>query len=443
MTTTTTLEVMARRALLCRCLCTGSRVPHLTALRVRDMDSSLPTNHNSNPTLRSTRRFYHATRITLFDHSATASTAAAAAAAPEQKRQWQELFPPAQFVSVWETPRRDEYFGSLEEDDKALDTASRHVIAGLQRLYRTGYIPTQSIITRDWCHYVLQQLGDAPAISLARIQRARALLAAMRLMETMDSMSVAYELPRPNARTYRLVLDMYTRVVMTDKDISADAALAVAHETRDLVVRMEQDYRTAADLSMRPTVVEWNRVLQVYAQQPHEWRAQHAVQDVLFPHMLNADNLVVDGSSLLFFLRACGFQVPSEQAAVRGAWMATVVWERLMRDKAVHERVMPMLLSQFYSLFMQTIRHLPPSDQREQVFAEAFEHAKRAGKLNSIIVKEFLMHAKPKKLVERVLGADRLAKVVNLKPTVAAQKLLEDMPAEWSANQDSNYRYSN
>ena len=258
----------------------------------------------------------------------------------------------------------------------------------------------------------------------------------MQLMDRMDIRSAPFEVPSPNGKTYRLVLDMYTRADIAGTDVTPEQSLSTAYDVLDLVVRMEQSYRTVAELQMKPTVVEWNRVLQVYAQTKHPHRAHHAVHDVLFPHMLNPESLVVDGSSLWCILRACGFQVPSEEAAVRGAHVAALVWERLMQDHVVYERVMPLLRSHFYSLLLQCVRHLPPSRQREQIFEEAFAQASKAGKLNAVIVQEFLANAKPHFLVERVLGAERLAKVVNLKPKESAQILLRNMPPEWSANKD-------
>lgn len=380
------------------------------------------------------RRCFRSTTTRQFNATATRTR-------PNTKPSLQDVFPPIQFVPIWET-HYPNHGGKLEND--ALDTATKHVIAMIQRLYRRSYFPIPSFVTREWCHHLLQQLGESSAsdrsnfVPWAHMQRAKVLLEAMQLTSELDTRSMPFELPRPNGKTYRLVLEVYARTEPPPTDNNNN--LLVAHQARDLVLRMEADYRATADLTLRPTVVEWNRVLETYAQAQHDDRATYAVQ-VLLEHVMTATDgrslSFVDTTSLLLAFRACMYRVPSPQAATKGAVAAAKLWERLVDDPSAHHLWLQ-CKSHVYSHFMQAIRHLPPSDQRERLFAQAMEQARRYGKVNDVIVNEFIVHAKPMSMVQSILGKERLQAVKGLPPQQAAQQLVASLPASWSQHQDSN-----
>ena len=392
--------------------------------------------------------------------------------------QWRDVFPAVQYASVWEPHFFANHAAisasshnssaalslSLQDEDPALDVASKHVIDLLQQFYRTGIAHIPIFVTRDWCHLILEQLGTPPPpkqeqqqsreqfISWERTQRADALLSAMHLMDVLQARKMPFELPRPNARTYRLVLEMYARhqqqqpssSSLDDDDDDDKASLAVALRARDWVLRMENEYRMAADLSLKPSVIEWNLVLQTYAQSPCTDRARQALA-VLTQHMLQGDSgssttdmQLVDATSFLFLARACGHAVPNAQAAEAGAHCAAQVWDLLMEKDALRQRIVPTLKSHFYTTMLQSIRHLTRSDLRERMFEQLFDGARAHGKVNSLLVREFLINARPLALVELAMGVDRLSAVKGLSPAQAASKLVHIMPPEWTQHRDGN-----
>lgn len=378
-----------------------------------------------------------------------------------------------------------------DKNEATLEINSKHLIDSIQLLYRTGVVRDNLVVTREWCHYVLQQLGNHhdtsssssnkknsgggdddgtggggsstgtgtgtdhhttshnKTVSVERTQRAEALLDAMKLLESPEvaqhASSLPFALPSPNGRTYRLVLDMYARTSTSTTASGTTVStpdLSMAESALALVLGMQQDFQRGADLDRQPTVVDWNMVLQAYANSSHPRRAVHVVEEVFLKHMLplvNKDNPIVDASSLLFVARACGYRVPTPEAQGLGAEVAAKVWERLVawqqeqqQQAQVSSSLMATLTSPFYGLFLQTIRHLPPSDQRERLFEDVFNQARQHGKLNAVIVKEFIIHAKPLELVQRALGEQRLLSVRGLEPTEAASKLVAEMPLEWT-----------
>lgn len=421
----------------------------------------------------------------------SSSSSSSLSSLTQQELSWKHVFPPLQYVSPWDDDVASSSTSSSTSlrlqksslwQDTALDVNSRQVIACLQELYRTGKNNNNnenhdgggggSVVTLEGCHYVLQQLGSTSShnnsnsnkglVTAERTQRAETLVETMQLLEASapSQTMMPFALPTPNGRTYRLLLDIYARTEVSSKSADntndGDDSLSVAQRARQLVLRLQDDYRHGADLDRKPTVVDWNMVLQAYANAPHPDRATHAVNDVFLPHMLESDNNVttMDASSLLFVMRACGFRVPTNEARRTGALLAAQIWERLFidstststdtgRDKQQQQqqemmkRLIPTLMPQFYSLFLQTIRHLPPSDQRQRLFEEAFCMARDQGKLNHVIVKEFIMHAKPWSLVERVVGTNRLQAVKGLEPSQAARQLVANMPTEWTNEQQS------
>ena len=396
-----------------------------------------------------TIRSFHSSRITFTESSSY----------------WRQVFPAEKFVSVWEPHHFRDNGGSpssislLEREDPTLNVASKHVIHQLQQFYRRGYTFTPTFVTREWCHLILEQLSAAPTTATAgptrndtssaswweRTQRADALLSAMHLMDPLQSRRTPFELPRPNGRTYRLVLEMYARFVPSREGASLDyddeANLAAANRARDWVLRMQEEYRVGVDLSLQPSVVEWNLVLLAYANAPHVDRARRALA-VLTQHMLLSDksdaNYLVDASSFLFLARACGYAAPNATAAQAGAHCAAQIWDLLLHTEVLRQRIVPTLQSQFYSLMLQSIRPMNQSELRERLFEEIFDQARNCGKLNHIIVKEFLLHAKPLALVDLILGPERLANVRGLSSQEAAKQLVASMPAEWSKNRDGH-----
>lgn len=80
---------------------------------------------------------------------------------------------------------------------------------------------------------------------------------------------------------------------------------------------------------------------------------------------------------------------------------------------------------------MQSARHLTKSDLRKRLFEQVFDQAQANGKVNAIIIQEYLLNATPFVLVELALGANRLAAVKGLSPSQAAAKLMEIIPATY------------
>ena len=171
--------------------------------------------------------------------------------------------------------------------------------------------------------------------------------------------------------------------------------------------------------------------------EPHRvHRAEHAVQVLLEDMMLSDKRALVDASSLVFVLRACGFEVPTPEAAQLGAVQAVKVWEYVLSDATWRSQLVPQLSSFFYSLMLQTIRHLPPSDQREHLFAQIWHVAAQMGKVNVFVLQEFLAHAKPARLVTNALGAARLEAVRGLALPDAARSMVAGLPTEWTQHAD-------
>jgi hypothetical protein len=411
---------------------------------------------------------------------------------PPTQEAWtsiQSLFPSATYASAWERSTESSWLLPLANrnnhnnendtgEEQALDTASRHVIDRLQGLLRTGIVTDETpIVTRAWCHMILQQLGGGEdcssnsrsnshsnsrrhkSVSVASTLRAAALLQTMQSLEGLPAHGLPYILPTPNGRTFRLVLELYTHTTQQPSD-AAPNDLHLAQQARALVHQMEDDYRTAAALDRKPTVVDWNMVLQTYANAQHDERALHAA------HVLQHDmsggssshtsssssssssHSLVDASSLLFVLRACAYRIPSDQAGSLGARVAAQLWHDWLATKHPeptssgspeaanphHLSLASSLSAYFYSLFLQAIRRLPHSVERETLFEAAFLHARAHGKINAVVVQEFLMHAKPLALVQEVLGAERMVAVQGLAPKQAAQQILMLLPAEWKAH---------
>jgi hypothetical protein len=164
----------------------------------------------------------------------------------------------------------------------------------------------------------------------------------------------------------------------------------------------------------------------------------------------------MDDSCYNTIMRICGHNHPTEKARALGANVALKIWqdtiERWQHQQQEadqtgvadvdasfrHPLRIPDLSSHFYAFFLQAIRGLPLSNPLRDAYHQAgMQRALEQGKVNAVIVNEFLVHNRSSDLFDKYIGPyyDK-RECGGLKPAVASQRILERMPSSWRDRAD-------
>ena len=150
--------------------------------------------------------------------------------------------------------------------------------------------------------------------------------------------------------------------------------------------------------------------------------------------------------SYITLLRTCSYDTRDDDEALLGANVAIKIWQELFESDernriesnavADAERDLP---SQFYATFLHAIRCLPDrgrgSELRYHYFKKCFELACERGKVNTVVVHEFLVHARSKELSYHFLKP-HLERIRGLQPHQAVPILVDRLPRDWTVRAD-------
>jgi hypothetical protein len=217
-------------------------------------------------------------------------------------------------------------------------------------------------------------------------------------------------------------------------------------------------------VELKPSGFHWNCVLLAWENAPSHGDGSDPGQpswDRSVPAAkLFLDNLSqMDDSCYKTMMRICRHDQTNEKAAELGGSVAVKIWQETIEregpkddnrslafgsgegegdDTSAGQPQVPDLTSHFYASFLQAIRGLPRSSPLRDAYYEAgFRRALEKGKLNAVIVNEFLVHNTSAALYQRFIRphyADKSWK--HLEPAEAARRILGRMPASWRDRAD-------
>lgn len=305
--------------------------------------------------------------------------------------------------------------------DPVADTVTRHVIQLLQELYLTGRPRSADRITTERCNTVLQRLVSIADSS----DRAHAILELMRLFRRdPTSQRQPMEFPFPDRDTYRHVLQI---------DSSRNGG-GRPWRTHALVEEMERRYREEGELALKPHAFHWNCVLLAWKETDDWEKSVHAAR-VLFD-LHEKDRQILNVTSYMTVLRICAHQHANEKAAVLGANVAIKLWQIVIEAGEMMKEDILDFPSHFYSVFLQAIRCLPnDNDLRWQYFGRCFGRACQQGKVNAVVLNEFLVHSRSRRLSDTYLGEYK-EQVRGLSPEDAVKVLMQKIPSSWTERAD-------
>ena len=183
------------------------------------------------------------------------------------------------------------------------------------------------------------------------------------------------------------------------------------------------------------------------------WEQQRDVWDKSVPaakvFLEGCRNRTASESSFLTMLRICAHNHPNEESATLGANVAVKLWQEVIEspDETVKRSIDGMALpSHFYVFFLQAIRALPLV-QRETYIDRCMTRAIQNGKVNEILVNEFLVKSGSKQLFHKYFNPfyQRAAAtrghnqptLRDLPPQEASAILVQEyLPREWVAHAD-------
>ena len=332
---------------------------------------------------------------------------------------------PMTFESPWEAT--NSRIKPLEGGHHSLDIQSRHLLQLLQELYQHKRPLSYDQVTTDRCNVVLRNLfsnnNDASNSTVTttkhdkvlwthteRSDRAHAILQAMQLLEH-DETRTLYRRPcawpAPDRDTYRAVLHLDSRT----------AGPAHIPERALHVVRHLQDlYETRGLVQFKPHGFHWMCVFYAYKECTEEDKAVRALE-LLF-RLRQDERVELNDTVYLTVLRLCAGS-PND-VTLEGA---VQLWF-LLKDTE--------LISHYYSAFLQVFRYLP-NKTRVPLFEECFQKACHYGKVNQVILNEFLVHSKWQSLLAKYFGEYPIS---GLRPKEAVQVLVRSVPASWTQNAD-------
>lgn len=407
---------------------------------------------------------------------------------------WKDWFSPVEYVSPWQDNNNNNNTNSWLQplDFPPADYATRHLIQLLQELYHQGEPASFDRVSVQRCNRVLQQLLDTKDMMQGRAARADAILQTMELFDSGPTTTTAvgfsptaatttrtstvtrnsagaqqqqqqqqrptrlpFDIPKPSRETYNTVLKLYAASKMADSaSSSATPVVSTRHCIPDrcqaLVHKMTWRYQHLGELDMQPTAFHWNQVLIAWRDANRDWdKAAHAAKIFLEQRAGGR----VDVSSYIITLLVCrwGQDKGNEKAALLGANVAVKLWQQVMEEAIVQTNgngssndnyaiaagpTIEQLPSHFYAHFLQAIRSLPNgSHLRDTYFDACFAKACQNGKVNTIVLNEFLVHAHSPKVFGRWLGRYKDS-VRGKSATEASQIYFAEIPSEWKAHAD-------
>lgn len=335
---------------------------------------------------------------------------------------WRDWFSPEEYENPWD--RQGTRF-AYDLDFNAMDCASRHLIQLLQSFHR------YEVVTTEKCNVVLKELLDSSRGEPAIAERAKAILENMELLDTnfpqeqstAAVQKIARAIPRPNRITYNTTLQIYAKT---------RGSIKVPEEALAIVSRMEEKYSQRQILEMKPNAFHWNCALLAYKECDHWQRSVYAL------NLLVSNHAEMDISSYTHIVQLCAYHKndrANPDAAELGARVAIRLFQEIFEKKSLSVAASD-LPSHFYAFFLQAIRSLAVgSELRNQYFDSGISMSRQQGKINQFILKEFLVHAKASKLIERHLGP-YLGHVRGLTVDDAVARLLTILPDDWLQNAD-------
>jgi hypothetical protein len=334
------------------------------------------------------------------------------------------MFSPVEYASAWDYGEHS----WLEPLDNAhADTATRHVLQLLQELYHYGEPVNNNRVTTPRCNFVLQSL--LPLKIQGRAARGDAILQRMELFDNVQlsppsaSGRWPMEVPKPSRETYNAVLQLLSRTSGTRN---------IPDRAQALVEKMEWRYTTLGELEMKPFAFHWNCVLLAW-KECEDWdKAVHATSLVL--RLRKEDPGLLDASSYVNLLRTCAHRHTSEKQALLGANIAIKIWQELFEADEIIE--VPNLPSHFYAHVLQAIRHLPSEEpMRSRYYDLCFAKACAMGKVNAVLLNEFLAHVGNRSISDKHLGVFK-TKTLGMPKAQAVEVMMALMPDAWRVHAD-------
>lgn len=337
---------------------------------------------------------------------------------------------PIQFESPWEAT--NSWIKPFTKGQHVLDIQSRHLLQLLQELYQHKRPLSYDEVTTHRCNVVLNSLfinattvdnshdknqnkNDNNRVLFTdteRSDRAHAILQAMQLFEEEDETRPyrrPYAWPAPDRETYRAVLHLDSRTAGSAR-IPERALQLVWHLQTDL-------YEKRGQVQFKPHGFHWMCVFYAWKECTEKDKARRAL-DLLF-QLRQDERVELNDTVYLTVLRLCAGS-PEDKVAMDGALR---LWS-LLKDKE--------LISHYYSAFLQVFRYLP-NKKRVPLFEECFQLACHYGKVNQVILNEFLVHSKWQSLLAKYFGEYPIS---GLRPKEAVQLLVRSVPASWKQNAD-------
>jgi hypothetical protein len=359
---------------------------------------------------------------------------------------WKDWFSAAEYTSPWENENSWLDDNPTSIDFAPADYATRHLIQLLQELFHAGRPLSDDRITTERCNHALQLLLKMNEIQ-GRAFRADAILQTMELFDAYRSSSIVdtdqatsssrqqqrqqheklpLEIPKPNRYTYNTVLQLYART---------RGSREIPMRCQELVEKMEWRYRQLGELDMKPHAFHWDQVLLAWKECTDWDKAAHAAKIFLEKRSEG----LVDVTAYITLLRICGHDHANEKAALLGANVAVKLWQVVMEkndgDMPSGGPTVEDLPSHFYAHFLQAIRCLPNGSMREYYYDACFAAACKYGKVNAVILNEFIVHVNSPKVFGHWLAPYKDL-VRGKPPKQAADILFGYIPADWKACAD-------
>lgn len=358
---------------------------------------------------------------------------------------WKDWFSAAEYTSPWENEHSWLDHNPVSLDFAPADYASRHLIQLLQELFHAGRPLSDDRITTERCNHALQLLLKMNEIQ-GRAFRADAILQTMELFDTYHTSTIGdvdqtfssrkqqrqqqhklpLEIPKPDRFTYNTVLQLYART---------RGSREIPMRCQELVKKMEWRYRELGELDMKPHAFHWDQVLLAWKECTDWDKAAHAAKIFLEKRLEG----LVDVTSYITLLRICGHDHANEKAALLGANVAVKLWQVVMEETDGNvpsgSPTVEDLPSHFYAHFLQAIRCLPTGSMREYYFDACFAAACKYGKVNAVILNEFIVHVNSPQVFGQWLAPYKDL-VRDKTPKQASYILFSHIPAEWKARAD-------
>lgn len=317
---------------------------------------------------------------------------------------------PVSYESPWEGT--NSWIKPLEGLSQ-LDIQTRHVLQLLQELHQHKRPLSFNEVTTDRCNTVLNLLfpnDNRITNTEARSDRAHAIVQAMQLFEDDEHPRMerrAYPWPAPDRETYRVVLHLDSRTV---------GPARIPERALDLVWHLQELYETRGQVQFKPHGFHWMCVFYAWKECTDVNKAKRALELLL--QLREDERVELNDTAYLTVLRLCAAS-PGD-ATIDGV---VQLWGSMKETE---------LISHYYSAFLQVFRSLP-NQTRLPLFEECFQQACRFGKVNKVILNEFLVHSKWQSLIAKYFGDYPIS---GLPPKEAVQVLVRSVPSLWTQHAD-------